>query len=330
MKDFFDRENFLFSTFDKEQRRQSLVVAILICISFAVTSFVFFNALYAFANIIGAIVSGSVDVALYDLTHSLPMFFSLFMSIWTLLLLQASFRNGEEHKRDRSLFKNAIVIISFGVVNLIYVIVMLAIGRYVSIVEGSYSPMYPLNTVLNSLFFIALGACVIVYLKFLKEKKPYVVPHRAPVESKLRGLYCTFVAFWMLFAFFGFSGFWLSLFIYDFMHEYAFYGIALLLVYLLPAVQIAFWEFYYNELKEEKRKDILLPLAIISLCVSIVVAALYFIALSTNLDAPSNAGFGMLPVAFAASVNIATLLVVATPIIVSVTALIKGLLLRRK
>ena len=48
------------------------------------------------------------------------------------------------------------------------------------------------------------------------------------------------------------------------------------------------------------------------------------------MDAPSNAGFGMLPVAFAASVNIATMIVVFTPVIVAVTAFIKGLILRKK
>ena len=120
------------------------------------------------------------------------------------------------------------------------------------------------------------------------------------------------------------------MFIYDFAHEYAFYGIGLTFVFLLPPVQMLVWEFYYNELKEEKRKEVLLPLAIVSLIASVVVIALYMISLSTNKDAPSNAGFGMLPVAFAASVNIATLLVVFTPLIVSVTALIKGLLLRKK
>ena len=36
------------------------------------------------------------------------------------------------------------------------------------------------------------------------------------------------------------------------------------------------------------------------------------------------------PVAFAASVNIATLLVVFTPLIVSIVALIKGILIRKK
>ena len=60
-----------------------------------------------------------------------------------------------------------------------------------------------------------------------------------------------------------------------------------------------------------------------------VAAIIYFIALKFNLDGPSNVGFGILPIAFSASVNIATLLVVATPLIVSVVALIKGLIRKK-
>jgi hypothetical protein len=75
---------------------------------------------------------------------------------------------------------------------------------------------------------------------------------------------------------------------------------------------------------------VLLPLAIVALVVSIAVAVFYFVALGANLDGPANVGFGVLPIAFAASVNIATLLAVATPIIVSIAALIKGILLRKK
>ena len=73
-----------------------------------------------------------------------------------------------------------------------------------------------------------------------------------------------------------------------------------------------------------------MPLAIAGVALSVIVVALYFVSLGTGLDAPSNAGFGMFPVAFAASVNIATMLTVVTPLIVSVVALIKGLLLRKQ
>ena len=79
----------------------------------------------------------------------------------------------------------------------------------------------------------------------------------------------------------------------------------------------------------EKRKEFTLPLAVISLAVSLAVTVFYFLALKGNLDGPSNVGFGLLPVAFSASVNFATLIVVIAPLIVSVTALIRGLSRRK-
>ena len=87
---------------------------------------------------------------------------------------------------------------------------------------------------------------------------------------------------------------------------------------------------YFNNLKEEKKKELLLPLAIISMSASIVFIVLYLISLSVGLDAPSNAGFGMFPVAFAASVNVVTLLVVFHPLFVSIVMLIKSLVARKK
>lgn len=330
MKNLFDKSNFVFTAYDKKQKRQSLVVALLIILFFIVSSFTFFNMLYSFADAVGSIVSGSPDVAIKDLLRNLPLFFSFFMSLWTLLLLQASFRRVNDEKWHKSLFKDAICLIAFAAVNIIYVVVGLIAKTYSSIVEGSPSALFPLDSVLFSLLFIAIGVLVILYVKKFEAKLPYMVPTRGEIVKKARGLYCTFVTFWMLIALFGFSGGIFSIFIYDFAHEYVFYGIAVILAYLLSPILLAFWEFYYNELVEEKKKELLLPLAIVSLVVSIVIVALYMIALSTNMDAPSNAGFGMFPVAFAASVNIATLLVVFTPLIVSIVALIKGLLKRRK
>ncbi len=329
MKKFFDKENFLFSGFDKKQKQQSLFVAIALMVFFVFASFTFFNALYCFSDIVGCFVSGSPDVAIKDFLRSLPIFLSTFMSIWTVLLLQASFRNVEV-RRLKSYKKNAIALLAFAGVNIIYVVVMTIMGKYSSLVEGSPSPLYPLDSILYSLLFVAIGVFTLIYLKKLQEKLPYVAPSRGPIVMKVRGLYCTFITFWMLIALFTFSAFFFGLFIIDFQHGYQFYSVMLLIAYALSFLYMLVWEFYFNELKEEKKKEFLLPLAIVGLALSVVVMALYFVSLGLNLDAPSNIGFGVLPVAFAASVNIATMLVVATPFIVSVVALIKGLIARKK
>ena len=330
MKKLFDKSNFAVKEFDKKQKQQSLIVSILLILFFIIASFSFFNALYSFADIIGSIVSGSPDVAIRDLLRNMPLFLTLFMSIWGLLLLQASFRKVNDQKWHRSLMKDAICLIAFAGVNILYAIVGLIDGTYLSIVEGSPSAIFPLDSVIFSVAFVLIGVFVILYLKKFQESHPFVAPGHGQIVTKARGAYCTFVTFWLLVALFGFAGGLYTIFIYDFVHGFAFYGIATILAYLLPAILLGFWEFYYNELKEGKRKEILLPLSLISLGVSVVVTILYFVSLGTGLDAPSNAGFGMFPVAFAASVNIATLIVVFTPLIVSVTALIKGILIRRK
>lgn len=330
MKKFFAKENFLLSSFDKGQKRQSLIVSCLLIVFALFASFVFFNMMYCFADIVGSIVSGSPDVAIKDLLRSLPIFLSFFMSLWTVLLLHAVFRNVSDERRVKSLFKDAICLIAFGGVNVIYIIVCRIIGKFSSLVEGSPSPIYPLDAIIYSVVFIAIGVLVILYLKKWQEKHPYLVPSRGPIVTKARFVYCLGVSLWTLIALFGFSGFATGLFIYDFAHGYAFYGIGLLFAYFVPFFFLLVWEFYFNELKEEKRKEFLLPLAIGGLCVSVLEMVLYFVSLGTNTDAPSNAGFGEFPVAFTASVNIATLVVVATPLIVSVVALIKALLGRKK
>lgn len=330
MKKFFSKDSFILSTFDKKQRLQSLIVALVLIVLFIFSAYTFFNALYVFSDCIGSIVCASMDAALRDFTRSLPIFLSCFMSIWALLLVHGVFRNASDDRRRKSMKKDAIVLLAFAGVNFLYIIIGLIIKKYHSLVEGAPSPLFPLDSILFSLIFVALGVFVLIYLSKLEEKLPYVVPSRGPIVTKARGAYCTFVSLWMLIALFSFAAFTLSIFIYDFAHEYVFYGIALLLVYCVNTLFIAVWEFYYNQLKEENKKSFLLPLAIVGLVVSVLTIVIYMVGLGSDIDAPSNAGFGMLPITFSASVNMATLVVVFTPLIVSIVALIKGLLARKK
>jgi hypothetical protein len=99
-----------------------------------------------------------------------------------------------------------------------------------------------------------------------------------------------------------------------------------MLISLVVFLTLAIWELYYNNLSPEKRNKITLPLAGISLGVTVVSAVIYFIVLKGNLDGPTNVGFGLLPVAYSASVNVATFLVMIVPLLVSVVALIKGVI----
>ncbi len=330
MKKFFSRDNFLLSTFDPKQKRQSLFVSLLILLFGVVCAFSFMNFLYCFADIVGSCVCGSFDIALRDASRSLPIFLSFFMSIWTIWSLHTTFRNENNDKFIKGTFRKGIVILVFGGFNVVYILAMLIAGRFTSLVEGSPSWIYPLDAFLFSLLFVAIGVFFIIYVKKLQEKLPYVVPSRGPAVQKARFLHHFFVTIWMLVAFFAFAAFCIGLFVIDFLHGYQFFSIALLLAYIISPLYLLVWEFYFNELTEEKKKEFLLPLSIAGLILAVVVMVIYFVALGLNLDGPSNVGFGVIPIAFTASVNMATLVVVATPTIVCVTALIKALIGRKK
>ena len=324
MKKLFCKDNFFCSSLEKKPAKQFIIVKCLTALLFILSAFTFINMFYCFVDMIGSIVSGSADVALKDFARSAPIFLVFFMTLWSLLCVHAYYRNASEERRKKSLKKNSIVIACFAFINIVYIIVGRFVGNYLSLVEGAPSWIYPLDAFLYSFLFLALGVLGFVYSLTHKNGDFYVVPARGGIVTKARFVYCLFVTLWMLFALFSLAAFFLGLFIIDFKHGYLAYSIAILTVYFVNFLFFAIWELYYNALKEEKKIEVLTPLSLIGLGVSIAAAVFYFVALSQNLDGPSNVGFGILPVAFAASVNIATLLTVATPIIVSFVAFCKS------
>ncbi len=329
MKNMFDRNNFVFSDLKGKQKKHDLIAALAVAVFFILSAFTFMNFLYCLSDCIGSIVCASVDIALRDALRSVPIFLSLFISLSGFMTAHTFYRNESAEILRKKAKKHIVLGIVVSVAVIVYVIVMLIMGRYLSIVEGAPSLLYPLDAVLYAVCYIALG---FVMLSLFKNKGAdfYQGACRAPLQKKGRGARSFFRTFWMLIGLYGFCGFFYSFFVVDFGSGYLPYTIAMLLVSLVAFLTICVWEFFYNNLKPEKRREFTLPLALISLVVSIAAAVFYFLALKGNLDGPSNAGFGLLPIAFSASVNFATLLVVAMPLIVSVTALVKGLFRRCK
>ena len=322
----FDRNNFVNADIDGSRKKQSLAVTLCLSLLFIISAFTFMNFLYCLSDCIGSIVCASADVALRDALRSLPIFLSFFVTLSGLMVAHTFYRNESAEILRRRAKKHALIGIVIGAIIIVYVFVMLMAGKYLSITEGAPSHLYPLDSVLYALLFIVLGIIVLLYVK----KASYEGPSRAPLQNKGRGCKCFFRTLWLLIGLYGFCGFFYSIFIVDFQNGYVFYSIAVMLVSLVAFLSVAVWELYYNNLTAEKRKELTLPLAVVSLAVSVITVIVYFIALKGNLEGPSNVGFGILPIAFSTSVNFATLLVVATPLIVSVTALIKGLLRKRK
>ena len=328
MKNMFSQKDFVTSGLEGKQKKQALASALGVCLFFVLSAFTFMNFLYCLSDCIGSIVCASADVSLRDALRSLPIFLSFFLSLSGLMVAQTFYRNESAEILRKKAKKHAIIGIVIGAVIILYVVISRFTGRYLSLVEGAPSLLYPLDAILYALLFIAFGFCVLRYFK--ASAASYDGPSRAPIQKRGRIFRSFFRTFWLLIGLYGFCGFFYSIFIVDFTNGYVPYSLAIMLVSLVALLTIAVWELYYNNLTPEKRRAITLPLALISLAVSVAAAVLYFIALKNNLDGPSNVGFGILPVAFSASVNFATLLVVAMPLIVSVTAVIKGLIRKAK
>ena len=317
----FDKSDLVTSNLDEKQKKQSLIATLSVIILFALSAFTFMNFLYCLSDCIGSIVCASPDVAAHDAIRSVPIFLSFFLSLSGLMVAHTFYRNESAEILCKKAKKHAYIGIVTGGIIIVYVIVMLIKGAYLSLFEGAPSLFYPFDAVLYALIFIALGVLVLSYLK----KGSYNGPSRAPLQKRGRGFRSFFRTFWLLIGLYGFCGFFYSIFIVDFCNGYVPYSLAMMLVSLVAFLTVAVWELYYNNLTAEKRKELTLPLALVSLAVSVCSAVLYFLALKGNLDGPANVGFGILPIAFSASVNFATLLVVAMPLIVSATALIKGI-----
>ena len=325
MKKIFDRSNFVLSELGGKQKRQSAFVTLCVVGFFLLSAVTFMNFLYCISDCIGSIVCASADVALRDALRSMPIFLTFFVSLSGLMVSHTFYRNESREILAKKAKKHAWIGIVLSVLIIVYTVAMRIAGRYLSLVEGAPSPIYPLDAIIFAVAFIALGVIVLAYIKKNSQSQIFFGPSRAPLQKKGRGARSFFRTFWMLVALYGFCGFFYSLFIVDFQNGYVFYSVAMMLVSLVAFLTIAVWELFYNNLKIEKRKEFTLPLALVSLAVSVAATVVYFIALKGNLDGPSNVGFGILPIAFSASVNFATLLVVAMPLIVSVTAVIKGL-----
>ena len=325
MNNIFDRSNFVHSEQGGKQKRQSAFVTLCVIVFFVLSAITFMNFLYCLSDCVGSVVCASPDVAIRDAIRSCPIFLSFFAALSGLMVAHTFYRNESREILAKKARKHAMIGIVIGALIIVYTIVLRITGRYLSLVEGAPSRLYPLDAVIYAVICIGLGVAVLAYVKKDSKTQCFFGPSRAPLQKKGRGVRSVFRAVWLMVGLYGFCGFFYSLFIVDFRHGYLFYTAAMMLTSLVAFMTVAVWELLYNNLTAAARKKYMLPLALVSLAVSVASAVFYFIALKGNLDGPANVGFGLLPIAFSASVNFATLLVVAMPLIVSVTALIKGI-----
>lgn len=324
----FDRDNYVSPC--EGSKKAGILCLVCLVLLYVMSAFTFMNALYCFSDCVGSTVSGSADIALRDAMRSVPVFLSFGVTLGGLMVCQAFFRNESPEVLAKKAKKHAVITVAVGAFIILYTVAMRIAGRYLSLTEGAPSPFYPLDAVLYALLFIAGGVCVLLYFKKYAGSKPYNGPSRPLVRGKAGFFRNLFVTLWFLFGLYGFCGFFYSIFIVDFSHGYLPYTLASMFASLVTFLSFAVWELCYNALKPEKRGAAMPKISLVCLGVSVMSAVFYFVALKFNLDGPSNVGFGLLPVAFSASVNFATMISVFTPLIASVAGLLRSLSLKKR
>lgn len=330
IKDIFNRDHFTYSGFDAKAKKQSLVVTIAMIVVFIIAALCTFNFFYVICDVIGSIVSGSPDCAIRDLVRSLPILLTLLGLVHIFVSLHYTHRNVSDEKRTKGISYNSIASIVFGGATILYVIVGAIAGVYSSLVTGYPSILYPLDALLGGLLIVAIGVLSLLWNKKFQSKFPYLVPNRANTAKGVEKLFHHFfVGIWTLVALYGLSAVINSTYIVDWTHGHVFYSVMLVLMFALPVFYLMIWEFYYNELKEENRNDMLL-VSISGIALSVVIVGLYALAYNLDPQAPDLACFGILPVDYTASVNAGTYIYGIANLVIPVTALIKALIANKK
>lgn len=330
IKELFNKETFVSNNVDKTSKKHSLILTIITAVLYVFAAFCMFNFIYAMCDVVGSFVSGSPDAAIRDILRSLPIFLS-FVATYNLLALAHNFRrNVSKEIRNKSLKYNSIAAISLAGVIIVTAFINLFRGAYDNLIEGYPSPLYPLDSILYSLFIIAVGILSLVYSKKWEEKHPYLGVNRSPsAEGKEKVVHHIFLVIWTLISLYGLAAFILSPIFIDWIHGHVFFSLMLVLMLILPTIYLLWWEFYYNELKATNRKNNLIP-ALVGLCVGVIVVGLYCLAYNLDPQAPNLADFTLLAIDYTASVNATALLYSACNLIVPFVAVIKAIIANKK
>ena len=330
IKKLFNRDNFVATGIDKKSKIHLLIITATLVATFVVTAFCAFDFIYVLCDVVGSVVSGSADVGIRDLIRSLPILFTLIGSSNIFVMFHYIYRNVSNEKRSRGVMYNSIASICLGVITIAYIVIGTITGVYSKLVTGYPSVLYPLDSLLGGLLIIAVGVLFLLWNVKYQEKLPYVGPNMPKgVKGVEKPFHHVLLGLWIACALYGLSAVVHSTYIVDWTHGHVFYSVMLVIMFALPVLYLMTWEFYYNQLKEENRKNLLF-VAICGLCLSIVVVGLYALAYNLDPQAPDLACFGILPVDYTASINAATYIYSVCNLAVPAMVLIKALIIYKK
>ena len=301
-----------------QEKKQHAFYTILSVLLFLVGSVTFFEALYEFCNMVGAIVSGCPSQAIVELKRVLPLQLTaateVYLAVWTF----NAYRTGEQGKRVRSFRRNGIITMVLGALITCYVIAGLITGQYARLVEGFPSPLFPLDAAIGGLLLVGAGFLAGQYAKVVESSPVYV-------SCGVRGGFKLFHVISYLIALHSAAACVYGLYVMDWSHGMVAYNIVLWLNYFTAFAMAICYRFVYAETAAADKKKTGRNLAICFLVVNVILFVLYIVIGNRYNEAPNLNAYGILPVEFTSSFNAFLVLMGLNNIVAPLVATLKGL-----
>ena len=284
--------------------REKKFYTILTVIFWVLASFLLWEFVYELSHMIGAIVCHDLKSALDEGLRMLPMTLSMvafmFFGMFTLNAYTA------KDIKARTFNWKIMSIFSYvlGAAVVICVISGLISGRYMALVEGFPTLLFPLDIMIGGFILIAYGIFArknYIYLKDNGSKLPYSICRFNKVLRYIGRFFC-FLSYCVSTV--AFAGFIYGLFVVDFRHGGVFYNICLLLNYFTAFFMFYVYRFVYVNKPNEEKPAALKKYSLAFLVANIIIFALFMLSVQLTPFAPDQNAFGILPVDFIASVNV--------------------------
>lgn len=287
-----------YHTADKPTKRQIFFYAILSFVLFILAAFPIWDNLMDLCQMIGSFACGSPVEALKLFLRRFPAHMISISLIFMGFRIFNIYR-AEKGQRAR-LWKNfGITTISIGGSIVLSVIVLLIVGVYGKMIEGTPTLLFPLDTLLGGLVMIGYGVGSFALSRVMKAS-PSPLP-----SSKPKGLTIKRVAYFFsyMMACFSFAGFCHGVADMDWKNGGIFFNVMLLINFAVPIYQAILYRYYYMETRNEKKQYFVHRVIPYVLVINCVLFFLYLVALQTDPWAPATNASAVLPIEGTASIN---------------------------
>lgn len=330
MKDLFSESCRIGSVLSDKGKREHRFYLILQIVLFLLASFSMWEFLYELCNIIGSFVSGCPPRGIEQIIRMMPMILTAFSYVGMSIRVCRAYTAPSAEKRARIWKRGGFTTIVVGAIIAMYVIIGVIVGEYDRLVEGFFTPLFPLDLCIGGFLMMIYGIFADIYSQKIIDggsELPCPARHGCLVMRVVdRVFYFLGVCVSMC----AFAACVYGLWVMDWSHGAVFFNVMLWLNYFTAFAMLFVYRFVFCELKDEHRRSAQVRLGLIFLCVNVVLFGLYLVSVQIFNEAPNQNAYGIIPIDFTASFNAFAVVMGLNNLLSPAAALIKGLIAGKK